>query len=411
MSSLKVVLRKKKNKDGTYPLAIRITKDRNSSYIYLGQNLDLSHWDATNQRVRKSHPNSTRLNHFISQKIAEVNEKLLELTTQKNDVSSRNVKKGLVSSKEATFFKQAAIYLDNLEKQGKYNRLTADKPRVHRFREFLDGSEIAFSEINPPLLKKFGAYLKGTRNISDRTIVNHYVVIRTIFNQAIDSNIVDPKYYPFGKGKIVIKFPDSLKIGLNPDEVAALENLELPAGSYLNHVRNLWLFSFYFAGMRVSDELQLQWSDFQNDRLYYSMGKNNKGGSLKVPDKALKIVAQYKRDKPTHNLVFPDLENVDDLNNLFEVQKTIKLRIKTINDALRNVAELAKINKPLTMHIARHTFGSLAGDAIPIQMLQKLYRHSSILTTIGYQQNFIHKDADDALDAVINKPMKQQVTV
>lgn len=54
------------------------------------------------------------------------------------------------------------------------------------------------------------------------------------------------------------------------------------------------------------------------------------------------------------------------------------------------------------MHIARHTFGNLSGDKIPIQMLQKLYRHTSILTTIGYQANFINKDTDEALDAVLN---------
>lgn len=53
------------------------------------------------------------------------------------------------------------------------------------------------------------------------------------------------------------------------------------------------------------------------------------------------------------------------------------------------------------MHIARHTFDNISGDRIPLQMLQKLYRHSSITTTIGYQSNFIHKDADEALEAVI----------
>jgi hypothetical protein len=39
---------------------------------------------------------------------------------------------------------------------------------------------------------------------------------------------------------------------------------------------------------------------------------------------------------------------------------------------------------------------------IPLQMLQKLYRHTSITTTIGYQANFITKDADAALNAVIS---------
>jgi integrase/recombinase XerD len=53
------------------------------------------------------------------------------------------------------------------------------------------------------------------------------------------------------------------------------------------------------------------------------------------------------------------------------------------------------------MHISRHTFGNISGDKISIQMLQKLYRHSSITTTLNYQSNFIHKDVDDALENVI----------
>jgi len=67
----------------------------------------------------------------------------------------------------------------------------------------------------------------------------------------------------------------------------------------------------------------------------------------------------------------------------------------------KKIVELAEINKPLGMHIARHTFGNISGDKISIQMLQKLYRHSTVTSTIGYQANFIHKDADEALDAVV----------
>ena len=59
------------------------------------------------------------------------------------------------------------------------------------------------------------------------------------------------------------------------------------------------------------------------------------------------------------------------------------------------------IEKNLSNHkVARHTFGNMAGDKIDPRMLQKLYRHSN-LKTIGYQANFIHKDADDALEKSI----------
>ena len=86
----------------------------------------------------------------------------------------------------------------------------------------------------------------------------------------------------------------------------------------------------------------------------------------------------------------------------FVLQRRIMNTTSRVDKYLRkNVAPLAKIDKKLTMHIARHTFGNISCDKIPIQMLQKLYRHSSITTTIGYQANFINKDADDALDTVV----------
>ncbi|WP_282073642.1 hypothetical protein [Polaribacter atrinae] len=53
------------------------------------------------------------------------------------------------------------------------------------------------------------------------------------------------------------------------------------------------------------------------------------------------------------------------------------------------------------MHIARHSFGNISGNKIPIQMLQKLYRHSWVTTTVLYQSNFIQEDMDDALDKVV----------
>jgi integrase/recombinase XerD len=399
MGALKVILKKDKKKDGTYPLAIRITKDRASQYILIGHSILSTQWDKVNQRVKKSHPNSARLNNLILSKYAEANNKLLEMETEKKDVSTRTIKSGLKADKYATFFKQAAIYLANLRQHGKFNRISADSPRIERFREFLDGADITFSEISTTLIRRFMAYLKGTRSITDRTVINHLVVIRTIFNQAIAANIADRKHYPFGKGKIVIKFPDSLKIGLSPEEVKTLETLKLDP--ILNHARNLWLISFYFAGMRFSDVIKLKWTDIQNDRLFYAMGKNSKGGSLKIPSKAHLIFNQYKSIKSKHNLIFPDLEKLNDLDNLYEVQRYTNFKNKLANEALVLIAKEAEITKKMTMHIARHTFGNISGDKIPLQMLQKLYRHSSITTTIGYQSNFIHKDTDDALDAVL----------
>lgn len=401
MASLKIVLRKKANKDGTFPIAIRITKDRKTSFVYIGHSIKKNDWDEKNRRIKNGHPNATRLNNLIAKKYAEANDKLIELETSKNDTSSIAIKKTIKARANSSFFAQAEIYLENIKTSGRYNRYVSEEPRVRKFKEFLKGQDITFQEITVALLTKFKAYLKGDQKLSERTVMNYFILIRTIYNQAIRANAADAKHYPFGRDKIVIKNPDTVKIGLSSEEVKKLEELELSDSPYLHHARNLWLFSFYFAGMRISDVLRLKWTDFQNERLHYSMGKNKKAGSLKTPDKVVGILAQYKKPKRKHDLVFPELEIVEDLNNLYEVQRKISFAVKNLNDALVKIAEKAEINKKLTTHIARHTFGNISGERIPLQMLQKLYRHSSITTTIGYQANFIHKDADDALEAVI----------
>jgi len=402
VASIKIVLRKEIKKDGTSPLAIRITKDRKTSYIYLEYSIPQNDWDAKAERVKKSHSNSTRLNNYLLAKKAEANNESLELETIQKHVSAQTVRKRIKPTAQGSVFAQADLYIERLKQDRKYNRYKADKPRVERLKEFLK-YDITFPDLTIALIRRFKAWLKAEHQVSERTAMNYLVVVRSIFSQAIGEKVCDYKYYPFGKGKVQIKFPESLKKGATAEDVVAIEELDLSGKPLLNHARNVWLFSFYFAGMRVSDLFRLKWSDFHAKRLYYSMGKNNKGDSIKIPEKAEHILAQYASQRDKTDLVFPELKGLDSLDDLFLVQMRIKTKLKVINKALKEVARTASVSTPITMHISRHTFGSLSGDRIPIQMLQKLYRHSSVSTTIGYQASFIHKDADEALEAVIGK--------
>lgn len=91
-----------------------------------------------------------------------------------------------------------------------------------------------------------------------------------------------------------------------------------------------------------------------------------------------------------------------DLNDKKSLLSRTQSVNRNVNRKLQRVADKLNINKKLSMHIARHTFGNISGDKIPIQMLQKLYRHSSVTTTINYQANFMKKEADAALDKVVD---------
>ena len=328
----------------------------------------------------------------------------------------------------ARFFAQATLYLSRLKEAGNFNVWKAETPRIRNFKAFvlgtdavrhelpekakalsrtackglLPGKDVPFSQIDVGLLKQFRIYLKAQLNLSERTIANYMMVIQAVFSQAIREGVTDQKYFPFGADKIRIKVPESQKIGLTKEDVEKLETADLTNPAH-DTARDLWLTSFYFAGMRAADVLQLKWSDFKDGRLHYVMDKNNKPGSLKVPEKAQRILEKYA-DQKEHpdDFVFHYLKGFNTFDDAFSLKKRIASIVSQIDKLLKyRITPAAGIEGKLSMHIARHTFATLAGDKIPIQMLQKLYRHSDIKTTLGYQANFINQDADEALDRVV----------
>ena len=91
-----------------------------------------------------------------------------------------------------------------------------------------------------------------------------------------------------------------------------------------------------------------------------------------------------------------------DMNDPKAVERTVSNAGRSFNIELKKIAKLAKIDKRITNHIARHSFGNIAGASIPVQMLQKLYRHSDLSTTINYQSSFDHTQTDEALKNVLD---------
>jgi len=79
---------------------------------------------------------------------------------------------------------------------------------------------------------------------------------------------VEAKHYPFAGEKERIRIKPTQKIGLTREEIKRIENVELDKNSAICHTRNVWLFSYYFAGIRISDVLQMKWSDLMDGRLY-----------------------------------------------------------------------------------------------------------------------------------------------
>lgn len=343
------------------------------------------------------------MNRLIRKKYDEIEDVIFEMETLKQNYTAKQIIDSIrKNAKRLSFFELADEHIEDLINANNHNRAISDRSKLNRIKEFAKKRNFEFEEINENLLKKLKIYLRTTSGLSERSVMNIFVMIRLLYNKAISRKIVDRKFYPFGKDKIKIKYPQTIKIGLNEHEIRKIEELDLDPRAAVWHTRNVFLFSFYLAGIRISDVLRMRWSDIVAERLYYKMSKNDKADSLKLPEPVIKILSHYQVDKKNkYDYIFPELKTIP-INDSKAIYSRIKTSIKRLNTNLTLIADLAEIDKKITNHIARHSFGNIAGDKVSPQMLQKLYRHTHLSTTIGYQGNFIHKNADEALNAIIN---------
>src|ERR1019366_3785160 len=109
------------------------------------------------------------------------------------------------NNKAVSFTEFATGYLDGVLKEGKINVARSDQSRLKNITAYNKERPLYFHEINVAFLNNFITYLcskpiKGKKNkkISEKTINNHLLMIRTIFNRAIREEIVSRDIYPFG---------------------------------------------------------------------------------------------------------------------------------------------------------------------------------------------------------------------
>lgn len=296
-ASAKIVLRKKPNAKGLFPLAIRITKNRRSTFKHIGHYIDQEDWDEKTLLVKKSNPNADSLNILLSSKLSELRKGLMNLQSENADFSASQIKRNIYKpSSSLTLFDYVKEHLDTIEAENKINRLTTDTALTTYIRAFHKSKSLRFQDINGRWLKKFRTYLVGKRGLSETSALNVMVLIRLLYNRAVVDKVVSKDLYPFGKGGFQIKFPQTIKVGLNKQEILKLESIE-NLSDVQRHALNVWLYSFYLAGMRVSDVLFIKWSMIYDERLHYRMSKNSKLLSLKIPQKALKIISTYEQNK------------------------------------------------------------------------------------------------------------------
>lgn len=293
------------------------------------------------------------------------------------------------------------------------------------FRKKRRMADITVADITVELLTRFDNFLHKWENerepgklLHPNTIEVQFNILRTLVHRAIEVGIMEASRDPF----LVFKYKGvkTVKEKLDDSEMERIINLELEEGSLIWHCKNYFLFSYYCAGIRAADLIQLRWGNVTGSgRLHYQMGKNHKERDLLLVEQAVEILRHYHReDAKATDYIFPLLSN--DAEYAGYVTQADKDRMKPelrhkmyqdissknaiINKYLKKIAEKAEIAKPLSMHISRHSFAHIAQEAgAESSAIKNILGHSNLATTERYMGSFDTSKTDETLRNVFAK--------
>jgi len=297
--------------------------------------------------------------------------------------------------------------------------------KLDAFRKKRRMADIAVADMTVELLTRFDNFLHKWENerepgklLHPNTIEVQFNILRTLVHRAIEVGIMEASRDPF----LVFKYKGvkTVKEKLDDSEMERIINLELEEGSLIWHCKNYFLFSYYCAGIRAADLIQLRWGNVTGSgRLHYQMGKNHKERDLLLVEQAMEILSHYHReDAKATDYIFPLLSN--DAEYAGYVTQADKDRMKPelrhkmyqdissknalINKYLKKIAEKAEIAKPLSMHISRHSFAHIAQEAgAESSAIKNILGHSNLATTERYIGSFDTSKTDETLRNVFAK--------
>ena len=240
--------------------------------------------------------------------------------------------------------------------------------------------------------------IKGNKT---NTIASNFKAIYAALNKAVNLGLIVKN--PF-KGH-TITTENVEKQSLTYDEILELSDLEImPRHKGMIKARDMFLFSFYSAGMRFSDVCKLKWKNIINENIVYTMekSKSRSGARRTIPlnQKSIEIIEKYRGRNDI--FVFPILYGYNK-STIEEIEHRLYIQNNAVNRSLRILGERANLSFNLTMHVAKHSFADYAvKNDVGILILSKLLGHTKLSTTQQYLKDFYHKEESETMNNLFN---------
>ena len=299
-------------------------------------------------------------------------------------------------TKESSLFTFMHGVIAQLKQLGKVRTSETYTATLKSFMAFRDEQDVPLDGISSDMMLMYEAHLKA-RGVRMNTISFYMRNLRAVYNRAVEKGLTQPNN-PFRH--VYTGVDKTVKRAIPIKAIKALKELDLSMKPSLDFARDMFLFSFYTRGMSFVDIAYLKKTDLQNGILTYRRRKTGQELSIKWEKCMAEIIAKYPENKTDYLL--PIIKEEGNGRNSVSHQACLNGRVVTdegkanerrqydntlhlVNYRLKELSTMLKLQRPLTMYVARHSWASAAKSKnVPLSVISEGMGHDSEATTPIY---------------------------
>ena len=382
---------------------LRFTHDRTTKFVALGLSVEPHYWDKDTELVLPTCPERITLQSQIDRTLAGYHKKIQRLEALDIPVNFET----LFDAKPAcsvgiTIEDGFKAEIERLESLGKINSATKHKYAL----QVLDGykpTTMALEAIDLDYLKGLELYLRQRGN-KDNSIATRFAIFKAIYNKAVKEGKVMVKQNPFTLFQVGSLWAKTRKRAIDKDDIQRLIDLEIVEEHTMEYrclAKDLFLFSYFTAGMNFGDIARLRYKDIVKGRVNYSRHKTQKLLSFQLVPMALQILEKYGAAGHGEDYIFPIL-NRHEHTTPQQIFNRLHKVLRKVNRELKTLGEQIGLEMPLTTYVARHTFATvLKRSGVNIAIISESLGHSDLSTTQIYLDSFENSQIDAAMQNLL----------
>lgn len=376
---------------------LRVTKDRKRKYVSLGISVNPEHWDFSKNQPKAECPNREYIELLIADKLKEYSAKIVELkATNQEFTSTTLVEKVCVNRvNRKTVGDLFREHISSLTASGRKSYALSIKQLYNSLIEFNGHLDIPFSEMDIVWLRRYEAFLRR-KGLAENTIGIRFRTLRSIYNVAIEENVVSAELYPFKKLKVSKLHQETAKRALSKEDIERVLSYK-STNRYMRFPIDIFAFTYYCGGINFVDIAHLTKANITDGRLIYKRQKTKKLIKIPLQPQAVALIEKYSNDESQY--LFPILSDFHktDIQQANRIHKVIS----KVNERLKQIGKALNLPIALTTYVARHSQATVMKRAgVSTAVIREIMGHSSERVTQIYLDSFDNEQVDNALKSL-----------